>query len=72
MAEVGERSYNLGSNLAVPEVFPKRSVGTSLAWSVFSVTVVNNVPQISDRELSQKKTITLHRNGKDNTKKVHP
>ena len=31
-----------------------------------------NVPQISDRELSQKKTITLHRNGKDNTKKVHP
>ena len=31
-----------------------------------------NVPQISDRRLSQKKTITLQRNGKDNTKKVHP
>jgi predicted nucleotidyltransferase component of viral defense system len=33
---------------------------------------VYNVPQISDRRLSQKKTITLQRNGKDNTKKVHP
>lgn len=31
-----------------------------------------NVLQISDRMLSQKKTITLHRKGKDNTKKVHP
>lgn len=31
-----------------------------------------NVLQISDRMLSQKKAITLQRNGKDNTKKVHP
>lgn len=30
-----------------------------------------NVLQISDRVLSLKKTITLQRNGKDNTKKVH-
>ena len=30
-----------------------------------------NVLQISDRVLSQKKIITLQRNGKDNTKKVH-
>ena len=30
---------------------------------------IYNVPQISDRWLSQKKTINLHRNGKDNTMK---
>ena len=28
-------------------------------------------PHFSDRRLSQKKTITLQRNGKDNTKEVH-
>ena len=39
---------------------------------VFKGIISYNVPQISDRRLSQKKTITLQRNGKDNTKKVHP
>lgn len=38
----------------------------------FCARELYNVLQISDRVLSQKKTITLQRNGKDNTKKVSP
>lgn len=38
-----------------------------------SLDTNNNVLQMSDRMLSQEKTITfLQRNGKDYTKKVHP
>ena len=37
-----------------------------------SLDTNNNVLQMSDRMLSQEKTITLQRNGKDYIKKVHP
>ena len=44
----------------------------SILVPVYGVERYYNVLQISDRMLSQKKAITLQRNVKDNTNKVHP